>query len=183
TEKKPTKPTVEKKAEPKAAKPKPAPKAQSRAKEEKNKIAKNISGVPETAAVIQRGDNAAIKPAVEKTLPPDEVRAEVTATEVDKIMTDEVAESFVEQSETSSDKTKQGIINIDVLSQYFDGGEVVTLDEIKKRVNGFNKKTTYVKVLARGTLSKALTVEADSFSLQAVKMIVLTGGKVIKKKS
>ncbi len=183
-EKKSTKPTVEKKAEPKAAKPKSAPKAQSRAKEEKNKIAKNISGVPETAAVIQKGDNAvATKPAVEKTLPPDEVRAEVTATEVDKIMTDEVAESFVEQSETTSDKTKQGIINIDVLSQYFDGGEVVTLDEIKKRVNGFNKKTTYIKVLARGTLDKALTVEADSFSLQAVKMIVLTGGKVIKKKS
>ncbi len=182
-EKKSTKPTVEKKAEPKAAKPKPAPKAQLRAKEEKNKIAQNNSGVPETAAVIQKGDNAAIKPAVEKTLPPSEVRAEVTATEVDKIMTDEVAESFVEQSEKSSDKTKQGIINIDVLSQYFDGGEVVTLDEIKKRVNGFNKKTTYVKVLARGTLDKALTVEADSFSLQAVKMIVLTGGKVIKKKS
>ncbi|MDE7405564.1 MAG: uL15 family ribosomal protein [Clostridiales bacterium] len=115
------------------------------------------------------------------TFKPSEVRAEVAATEVDKIMSDEVAVSLIEKSERSSDRTKQGIINIDMLSQHFDGGEVVTLAEIKKRIKGFNKKTTYLKVLARGTLDKPLTVEADNFSLQAVKMIVLTGGKVIKK--
>lgn len=117
------------------------------------------------------------------TFKPSEVRAEVAATEVDKIMSDEVAESLivVEKREGKTDKTKQGIVNIDTLSACFNSGEVVTLTEIKKRVKGFNKKTTFVKVLARGTLNKALTVEADSFSLQAVKMIVLTGGKVIKK--
>lgn len=117
------------------------------------------------------------------TFKPSEVRAEVAATEVDKIMSDEVAESLivVEKREDKTDKTKQGIVNIDTLSACFNSGEVVTLAEIKKRVKGFNKKTTFVKVLARGTLNKALTVEADSFSLQAVKMIVLTGGKVIKK--
>lgn len=185
-QKKPTKPTVEQKTEQKAelqTAEQQAAEPQSLAKEEKNKIAQNISGAPETVAETQRGDKAAeAKPAVEsKVLPPDEVRAEVAATEVDKIMTDEVAVSFIEKSEVKTDKTKQGIINIDTLSACFDSGEVVTLDEIKKRVKGFNKKTTYVKVLARGTLGKALTVEADNFSLQAVKMIVLTGGKAIKK--
>ena len=194
--KKSTKPTVDKKAavkdelksveqkavEPKAVEPK-AVEPQAPAKEEKNKIAQNISGEPEVVAETQRGDEAAEtkQGAKSKVLPPDEVRDAVAATEVDKIMTDEVAESLIEKSEGKTDKTKQGIINIDTLGQYFDSGDVVTLDEIKKRIKGFNKKTTYIKVLARGTLSKALTVEADSFSLQAVKMIVLTGGKVIKK--
>ncbi len=112
---------------------------------------------------------------------PREIRESVTAQEVDKIMTDEVAASLVEKSESITDKSKQGIINIDTLSQVFESGEVVTLGGIKDRVKGFNKKITYVKVLARGTLNKPLIIEADSFSLQAVKMIVLTGGKAIKK--
>ena len=111
---------------------------------------------------------------------PEEVRESVTAVEVDTLMADDVAETYIEKSEVKTDRTKQGIINIDTLSQNFKSGEKVTLDEIKKRIKGFSK-TTYLKVLARGTLDKALTVEADSFSIEAVKMIILTGGKVIKK--
>lgn len=116
------------------------------------------------------------------TFKPSEVREKVAANEVDKLMKDEVAASLIEKSDKAADKTKQAIINIDTLSAYFDSGEKVTLDEIKKRAKGFNQKTTYVKVLARGVLDKPLTVEADAFSLQAVKMIVLTGGKAIKKR-
>ena len=112
-------------------------------------------------------------------------RSSVTAQEVDSLMQDEVAATLIFKAEGKeggkTDKTKQDIINIDTLSKCFESGETVTLEEIKKRVKGFNKKTTYIKVLARGTLDKPLTVEADSFSLQAVKMIVLTGGVAIKK--
>ncbi|MDE6869283.1 MAG: uL15 family ribosomal protein [Clostridia bacterium] len=95
-------------------------------------------------------------------------------------MQDEIAVALIERGEGITDKTKTGIINIDTLSQYFQDGETVTLSEIKKRVKGFSPKITYIKVLARGTLDKRLTVEADDFSLQAVKMIVLTGGKAVK---
>ena len=112
---------------------------------------------------------------------PSDIRRSVTAEEADSLMQDEVAASLIEDSDGTSDKTKTGIVNIDSLSQYFESGETVTLDEIKKRVKGFNKNTTYLKVLARGTLDKNLIVEADSFSLQAVKMIVLTGGTAVKK--
>ncbi len=112
---------------------------------------------------------------------PSDIRKSVTAQEVDTIMRDEIAELLVEKLGGVSDRTKTGIVNIDTLSQYFTDGERVTLEEIKKRVAGFDRKVTYVKVLARGTLDKQLTVEADSFSLQAVKMIVLTGGKALKK--
>ena len=101
---------------------------------------------------------------------PSELRQSVSAQEVDALMQDEVAATLIESEDGVADRTKQS----------FENGEVVTLDEIKKRVKGFNKNTTYLKVLARGTLDKSLTVEADGFSLQAVKMIVLTGGTVIK---
>lgn len=111
---------------------------------------------------------------------PSELRQSVSAQEVDALMQDEVAATLIESEDGVADRTKQSIVNVDTLSQCFENGEVVTLDEIKKRVKGFNKNTTYLKVLARGTLDKSLTVEADGFSLQAVKMIVLTGGTVIK---
>lgn len=112
---------------------------------------------------------------------PSEIRQSVSAQEADDLLRDDVAVRLVENEEGVSDKTKQGIVNVDTLSEHFERGEVVTLEEIKKRVKGFNKQTTYIKVLARGTLDKPLIVEADSFSLQAVKMIVLTGGTAIKK--
>ena len=105
----------------------------------------------------------------------------VAAQDVDALMRDEVASALIVRSDAKSDKTKSGIVNIDVLSQCFKRGETVTLAEIKKRVKGFSKNITFVKVLARGTLDKPLTVEADGFSLQAVKMIALTGGTAVKK--
>ena len=78
-----------------------------------------------------------------------------------------------------SDRTRRGIVNIDTLSDSFESGEEITLEDMKARIRGFDKRMTYVKVLARGTLSKSLTVHADEFSIQAAKMILLTGGKII----
>ena len=106
----------------------------------------------------------------------------ITAEEVTHLMTDKEAEESVEESTRIADKTKTGIVNVDVLSKTFHAGEKVTLNEIKKRVVGFNKKTTYVKVLARGVIDKPLIVEADDYSLDSVKMILLTGGTVIRTK-
>ena len=103
----------------------------------------------------------------------------VTVEEAKVLMTDEEAKLSVEESTRYADKTKPGIINVDTLSNYFKAGEKVTLEEIRKRVPGY-KKVTYIKVLARGTLDKPLTVEADDYSLDAVKMIALTGGTVIR---
>ncbi|MDE7373642.1 MAG: uL15 family ribosomal protein [Clostridia bacterium] len=112
---------------------------------------------------------------------PSDIRKSVKAQDVDNILQDEIAVELIEKLDGVSDRTKSGIINIDTLSQNFKDGETVTIEEIRKRIKGYNK-VTYIKVLARGTLDKRLTVEADDFSLQAVKMIVLIGGKVIKNK-
>ena len=107
-------------------------------------------------------------------------RASVSASEADALMADEAAEAQIEEGVRYADKTKTGIINVDTLGKMFAEGEKVTLEEIKKRVPFIHKKTTYIKVLARGELNKALVIEADDYSVEAVKMILLTGGKVIR---
>ena len=111
---------------------------------------------------------------------PSDIRKSVKAQDVDNILQDDIAVELIEKLDGVSDRTKSGIINIDTLSQNFKDGETVTIEEIRKRIKGYNK-VTYIKVLARGTLDKRLTVEADDFSLQAVKMIALLGGRVVKK--
>ena len=120
---------------------------------------------------------------IEEKIEENLVRTEVRVSEVKELMTDEEADSRVIQSTRKADKTKKGIINVDVLSNCFKNGETVTLEEIKNRVKNFDKKVTYVKVLARGALNKRLTVEADEFSVDAEKMILLMGGTVMKTES
>ncbi len=120
------------------------------------------------------------EPAVAGDAPAPEMSINVA--EADEIIDDRYVEAFVRRSSKYSDKTKKEVINIDTLGRYFGAGETVTLEEIKKRVPDMNKRVTYIKVLARGKLDKALTVEADDFSPQAVKMIVLTGGSAVKHK-
>ena len=123
-------------------------------------------------------DNGFIKELSHEEKAP-EVVEEVSVYEVNKLMSDEEAEARVEASEREVNRSKRGIVNIDTLSMYFNDGEVVTLDEVKRRVPGFDKKATFLKVLARGTLSKRLIVDADDYSLDAEKMILLTGGRVL----
>ena len=37
-----------------------------------------------------------------------------------------------------------------------------------------------IKILARGRMTKQMTIEADDFSMQAIKMIILTGGEAVE---
>ena len=76
-------------------------------------------------------------------------------------------------------KSRRGTVNIDTLSRVFGAGEVVSLEALKaKKI--LPKKIAAYKVLARGVIDKPLIVEAQDFSLDAVKMITLTGGKARK---
>lgn len=107
----------------------------------------------------------------------------ISVGEAESQIDDEEVETFVQESERVSDKSKKDIVNIDALGKYFKAGETVTVEEIRKRVPAVHPKTTYIKVLARGRLDKPLNVEADDFSPAAIKMIVLTGGTVSRTKS
>lgn len=109
--------------------------------------------------------------------------ASVTAEQAHNMIADEVASTLVKTSSAESVGARAGkkfAVNIDTLSQNFASGDVVTLDVLKQK-GIVPKKEVAIKILARGTLDKVLTVEADAFSLDAIKMIVLVGGTAIRK--
>ena len=112
----------------------------------------------------------------------DDELDEISASDVGSYMADDRAKLRVQEGSEVSDRTRSGIVNVDTLGKFFNEGEKVTVAEIKRRVSYFPKNVTYIKVLARGKLDKPLIVVADDFSLEAVKMIVLTGGRAIRTK-
>ena len=106
----------------------------------------------------------------------------VSVEEANDLMSD--AEAKASLKEISSDEIqfsnysmtgKKYEVNIDVISAAFLPNETVSLQSLKeKRLISKNAKA--VKILARGTLDKPLTVIAQDFSTAAIKMITLTGG-------
>ena len=110
----------------------------------------------------------------------------VTVEEAETMISDEEAiklEHFEEKEhldEYHEDYTgkKKDEINIDTISQAFEPGDRVSLNTLKEK-KLLSADVGFVKVLARGTLDKPLTIIAQNFSVAAVKMIVLTGGTVI----
>lgn len=91
---------------------------------------------------------------------------------------DEIAAALVVSDEYSVGKNKC-IVNIDRISENYKDGDTVTVENLRAK-GLIPKKADYVKVLARGTLDKALTVKVQEYSADAVKMIVLVGGTAIK---
>ena len=62
------------------------------------------------------------------------------------------------------------------------GGERIDIEIMKSRAL-IPYDTLHVKVLARGTINKPLYVFANDFSLCAIKMLLLSGGKAIRQKT
>ncbi len=113
-----------------------------------------------------------------------DIRESVTVTEAAKTVTEEAAEALVIRAEKDEGRrgdirgNKKTIVNIDTLSKNFTSGDTVDIQSlIDKKI--VSRSVGYVKVLARGTLDKPLTVKAQDFSLDAVKMIVMTGGAAV----
>ena len=107
-------------------------------------------------------------------------RQQVSAAEVKEIVSDETASILIEK-EVDEEKifgNKKGIINIDTISRNFEAGNIVTINSLKDK-KLIDKNVCFVKVLARGIIDKPLIVKAQDFSLDAAKMIQLTGGKVV----
>ncbi len=70
-------------------------------------------------------------------------------------------------------------INLDVIAEKFRYGELVTVEALKKK-RLVSKKADYVKILARGTLTKPLIIEAHDFSRAAEEMLIAVGGEAIR---
>lgn len=139
---------------------------------------KEIEYVDYTETFVYRDLESLIAAGLIKVLEHNEIE-EVSAYEVNSLMSDEEAEALVEASDREVDRSKKVIVNVDTLSMYFKDGEIVNIETVKRRIPGIDKRATFLKVLARGTLNKKLIVDADDYSLDAEKMILLVGGKVL----
>ena len=102
----------------------------------------------------------------------------VDAKEADTLMTDAQAVNYVELI-ASTATGKMDAVNVGTLNVHYEAGDKVDILSLKEKklVSNDCKR---VKILADGDLDKALIVEANGFSLQAIKMITLTGGHAIK---
>ena len=106
-----------------------------------------------------------------------EIVEEITPEIADEMMTNDTAMKGVIY-ENGAGHGKQGIVNIGYINANYEAGEIITIASLKEK-NLIPKKVGRVKILAYGILSKPLTIKAESFSIQAMKMIELTGGTVV----
>ena len=73
-------------------------------------------------------------------------------------------------------RTEYAVVNLDQLEAQFDKGETVSPETLRKAGLIHGKKLP-IKVLGRGEITKALTVQAHKFSGKAAEKLAAAGGK------
>ena len=117
---------------------------------------------------------------VSQSEPEESGTTAVNAEYADTAITNSLAKDLIRRDDdVVTSGHRHGIINVDTLSRSFSAGDRVDINSLKSR-SLIPYDTAYIKVLARGMIDKPLCVYANDFSLSAVKMIALTGGKAIK---
>lgn len=105
------------------------------------------------------------------------VAEEIDAIQADVAISDALAIGSVKYERGMGVGAKY-FVNIGDIDKVFSSGDTVTIDGLKA-AGLIPKKAKRVKILADGILHKPLTVKAEAFSVQAIKMIELTGGTVV----
>ncbi len=139
---------------------------------------KTASAAPAPIPIIPHKEETA--PEEPHHLP--EIVEHIDAQEADEMLSDALAMEFV-VIEHEGHKTLgfKGHVNLGDIDKVFKAGQVVTLDKLKAK-GLVDKKVKRIKILADGVLNKPLMVKAHGFSIQAIKMIELTGGTVVRLK-
>ncbi len=108
------------------------------------------------------------------------IKQTIDVEESNQMISDIVAESLIEQVEVSNYCNGElEMVYLDTLVDNFQANDHITIEEL--RTKGLVKEDSVgFEVLARGIIDKPLYIEAQAFSIDSVKMIVLTGGRVIK---
>ena len=107
--------------------------------------------------------------------------SEITAADAELFMSDEEAKELRQTEYTDEEQyrgSKRAQINLDTIAAHFEEGETVHLNALKEK-RLLPQNVGFVKILARGTLDKPLTILAQDFSTAALKMILLTGGSPV----
>ena len=118
------------------------------------------------------------------TEPPLETLLAVDEAYANNLISDLVAKSLItdEDATVQTDGKRRCILNIDTISENFSAGDEVNINDFKRKgLIPPDAKT--VKILARGVIDKPIHVQANAFSLSAVKMIALTGGSAVRVKT
>ena len=120
----------------------------------------------------------------ENAEPPLDLLLAVDESHANSHISDSLAKNLVSESEVTveTEGKRKCIVNLDTISACFSAGDVVDVNKMKEK-EIVPRDAKRIKVLARGVIDKPLTVIADSFSLTAVKMIALTGGRAIRVRS
>lgn len=106
-----------------------------------------------------------------------EIVEHIDAVEADEMISDDLAMKTANY-ESGAGHGYQGIVNIGLLNERFNAGDTITLAILKEK-GIIPKKAGRMKILADGILEKPFTIKSESYSIQAIKMIELTGGTVI----
>jgi large subunit ribosomal protein L15 len=72
-------------------------------------------------------------------------------------------------------RTEYAVVNLDTLAERFDAGTVIT-PELLRKEGLVRSRHQRIKVLARGDITKKLTVQAHKFSGKAAEKILAAGG-------
>ena len=73
-------------------------------------------------------------------------------------------------------RVEYDVVNLDTLAETFEAGAVITPDALREK-GLLPGGARLVKVLARGEISKALTIKAHKFSGKAAEKIAAAGGQ------
>jgi large subunit ribosomal protein L15 len=73
-------------------------------------------------------------------------------------------------------RIEYAVVNLDQLESVFDAGATVDADTLRK-AGLVRSKQSRIKILARGEVTKALTVHAHKFSGKAAEKLAAAGGK------
>jgi len=101
----------------------------------------------------------------------------IDAEEADEMISSDLAMRAA-RYESGAGTGKQGIINLGDIDRVFEPYDIITLAVLKER-GMMAKKVGRMKILADGILTKPIIVKSESYSVEAIKMIELTGGTVI----
>ena len=137
-----------------------------------------------TEALIAKGlikelTSAATSVQIERAKKDGAIRVvkQVSASEVNVMISNEIAASAIVNERKTARTGKKGTINVDTLSANFLAGDTVNIETLKAK-KLIPASVGQVKLLARGHLDKVLHVELQDYSIDAVKMILATGGTV-----
>ena len=73
-------------------------------------------------------------------------------------------------------RTEYDVVNLDQIESRFEAGAVVT-PETLRAAGLVSDRTSLIKVLARGEVTKILTVQAHKFSGKAAEKVAAAGGR------